>query len=1096
MTYQYKTILILSLISVALTYSMESEILHQGNVKHQYHITILGNGSEGPYSLPINVASPLNLEVYVGGKYLSSGSYDIIDEGRSIMFHYPVSSGVRIEIYFDLFEMGEVMEGRAVIEGGTFDISGSKNFSVSVAGDGDATIDQATRLRFKGSVGELDVEGRLTDEELPITAEGASEEVADIDQVLVKVDGYGASLEMGDIEVASGDNEFVVYRRRLLGITGKQKAGDFFGGGTLAVARGEHSDVEFKGQDGIQGPYIISVPSAYGITIIPSSERVYLNGELMKRGESNDYIIDYYEPSITFTRNRLITSQSRIYVEFDYSELAYRKKFYAGETGVELGGSTLKIGFETALEEDDPSRDLIALSGDDRKRLYMAGDDETRAFRVATDENGDPVYEYAGEGEGDYRRQWNPLLGKYVYEYVGEGRGDYKQVTYYLPMPQRRFVVGVNTGIDSGDRLNIDIGLATSNSDLNLISPLNDDDNVGSALIFNVVTRTIKSENTSLKLSGGGYIRDSRFLSIDEIDSAYNVVRWEIEEEETRPVVHEYSLNAELKSPIIKKASFEYGRMSRLFGDEESYYKDIRCNLYNADINIATDRFGSHLVGARFLDKNIRLNISDDEITDGEVRQRRRYIDITSRNSKHISILEPYLIFNYSERFLDRYYDTTLDKGSISSGYGPGLILRPSKFFLDVGYQRLGEREVRGGDFFTSYNGHLGTINGNLGMRSFALNFGGSIRRIDYLEPGRADVYQDVGTISMKARPFSENILVSAKYKMTSEREYEREEVFIIAEDRNGDYRREEDPNNPGRYIYVYDPEDKDAIYIRLLRPTGEFYPISGAEGLLSFSYERHGGERQSPVALSGYISVSERSRDPSRFKVFTFLRRMTNKTVEGSLRRSLSFTLFPSNNVFSPRLGYDDTKTLDRVIVEMERRKWSRTLTLDCYSAPISFFSVNYGGSYTRFSEENSSEGMGLVRRKNGWETTVRATPRLNITGGHTINCGFAKTIRFERNDNLGGKFYVVDISPGALIAPYPDGSITIDYNVEWVRAVGHTGTMYIFTHPEGVSHKLLCSYRHQMPKYINLTLSYILDADAGERVDHEVRFDVGAYF
>jgi len=1091
-----RLLLILTLISYIMTFSQEQEILYHGKVSHQYHITLISNGTEGPYSIPVSGAIESTAEVYIHGKKILNSDFKLLNEGKTLLFAYPIAIGSIIDIYFDTFEIKEVSEVRPISQGGNFNITGSKNFTVSATSQGQTTIDQGTRLRFYGTVSGLEVEGRLTDEELPITTEGSSEELADIDQIMVKVNGYGMNLEMGDIDVEGGSSGFLTYKRHLLGATGLFKNENFQGGGTVAIVRGKHASIELKGEDGIQGPYIITLPDAYNITVIPQSDRVYLNGELMMRGDNLDYTIDYYEPSITFTKNRLITSSSRVYIEFDYSELGYKRKFYSGESSVNLGGSSLNIGFGTAYEEDDPAKDLIGLTGDDKKRLFVAGDNSKEAYRVARDENGDNVYEFAGEGKGDYKRQWDDNKKKYVYIYVGEGMGNYRQVTYYLPMPQKKLVFDINNDINIGKRVNIKLGLATSNCDLNLISPFNDDDNIGQAMSFQLSGKPFIGEESAIIITGRGYKRDARFNSIDNVERAEDLKKWEIEEEETNPTVHEYSLEGSFISPLFKRATFEYAKTSRLFGIEESKFDSIEGDLYQTRFDIASDKFGYHKIDVRFMDKLVNLRIKNDDITDGEREQKRHYVDISGRNSRKLSIFEPYAIYEYNERFLDRRADGSLDKGSVRFGAGPGLFIRPAHLSLDINYEKLGEREVSLGEFHRSYKGSQSDLTGRLDVQSFTLDFGGTVRRIDYLSPDNVDIYQYVGTATLTAHPISDNTTISTKYKMTSEREYEREEIFIVAENKNGDYRRQEDPANPGHYIYVYDPDDEDAIYIRVLRPTGEFYPISGVEGLLSILYERRNSEGRAPISFSGYISITERTKDKRMARVFTFLSRMTDLTVEGTIRRSLSITLMPSNIFFSPRFGYDDSRGLDRIITEIEKKNWSRTLSIDINSSPINFLSLNYGGSYNRFTEENSSKGLGIVRRKNGWEGVLKASPQFNIRSNLSLKTNFTQTIRFERNDNLSGRFLVSDINPSLLFSPYSRGSISVDYAFEHVKAKGHTGTMYLFTHPEGVSHNLMCSFRHQMPQYITLTLSYILDKDPDEPFDHKVMFDVSAYF
>jgi hypothetical protein len=56
---------------------------------------------------------------------------------------------------------------------------------------------------------------------------------------------------------------------------------------------------------------------------VSGSERVYVNGTLLKRGENNDYTIDYNAGEIVFTPLFTITSEMRIAIEYQFSDRNY-----------------------------------------------------------------------------------------------------------------------------------------------------------------------------------------------------------------------------------------------------------------------------------------------------------------------------------------------------------------------------------------------------------------------------------------------------------------------------------------------------------------------------------------------------------------------------------------------------------------------------------------------------------------------------------------------------------------------------------------------------------------------------------------------------
>ncbi|MEZ4688807.1 MAG: hypothetical protein R3A12_00950 [Ignavibacteria bacterium] len=65
------------------------------------------------------------------------------------------------------------------------------------------------------------------------------------------------------------------------------------------------------------GPYyLVGGNNELNILVLSGTEKVYLDGNLMIRGEQADYVIDYGIGTITFNNNRLITSDSRIIGRF------------------------------------------------------------------------------------------------------------------------------------------------------------------------------------------------------------------------------------------------------------------------------------------------------------------------------------------------------------------------------------------------------------------------------------------------------------------------------------------------------------------------------------------------------------------------------------------------------------------------------------------------------------------------------------------------------------------------------------------------------------------------------------------------------------
>ena len=133
-------------------------------------------------------------------------------------------------------------------------------------------------------------------------------------------------------------------------------------------------------QEGNQGPYKLrGSQNERFIIILSGTEKVWLDGQLMRRGLEADYIIDYNRGELTFTFRRLITKDSRIIVEFDYSDQNYLRSMYATNLDYQENKVRLYLNAFSQQDSKNATGDL-QLSDNEKSLLSQIGDQFENAF--------------------------------------------------------------------------------------------------------------------------------------------------------------------------------------------------------------------------------------------------------------------------------------------------------------------------------------------------------------------------------------------------------------------------------------------------------------------------------------------------------------------------------------------------------------------------------------------------------------------------------------------------------------------------------------------------------------------------------------------
>lgn len=395
--------------------------------------------------------------------------------------------------------------GESESDAGRLVVGGSKTFVVEVGSNRDATLRQSLDLTLRGRVTrDVELSAVLSDRDSPVTPEGTSSELEELDKIFIQLTTRNAEATFGDIEVSQTRGEFARYDRRLEGAMARRTGEHVELSGLAANARGLFRSVELFGEEGKQGPYrLAEVTGGAASGIVPGSEDVYVDGERLERGQDRDYVIDYALGEITFTPRRPMTFDSRITFDFEEETEDYSRRFTGAESAYRDGDRLSVRGVVIAESDDRSSPRGFALGDEERSLLESLGDEppvgDAVASRFVGAGNGDYVvvaadslapehFEWVGEGLGDHVVSFvfvGDGLGAYadslladgmaIYRFVGVGGGDFEPGRR-LASPERR-AVGDFMLEWRDERVELTGEIAGSSHDLNTFSTIDDSDN-------------------------------------------------------------------------------------------------------------------------------------------------------------------------------------------------------------------------------------------------------------------------------------------------------------------------------------------------------------------------------------------------------------------------------------------------------------------------------------------------------------------------------------------------------------------------------------------------------------------------------------------
>ncbi|WP_459210073.1 hypothetical protein [Aquimarina rhabdastrellae] len=436
--------------------------------------------------------------------------------------------------------------------------SGSISRGITVGTNQNSVLNSELDLQISGKISDkVSLRASIQDANVPVQQSGYSQNLDEFDQVFIELYSDNWNIRAGDVQLQNTTSFFNRFTKKVQGISiGAQlqhpdSSTDLFAAG--ALVRGVFARSQFNGQEGNQGPYKLTGPNGeLFILIISGSERVYVNGLLLERGENKDYTIDYNAGEVTFNATYPITSAMRISIEYQTTDRNYTRIVAYG--GGNYKSDHLKIGAFVYSESDSKNQPLQQSLNDTQKEILAnAGDDPNQMVSPSA------ISDTFGENKTLYRKEiidgnevfvfsTNPddELFNVRFSLVGDNQGDYiidnvntinRIYRYVAPIdgiPQGNYApiirlfapVLLQTAVVQGayipsEKTAIDFEIAGSKNDLNLFSNLNDNDNDGIAAKAKVNQRIFSIDSSwSLNAYGSFTLLQERFRSIERI---YNV---------------------------------------------------------------------------------------------------------------------------------------------------------------------------------------------------------------------------------------------------------------------------------------------------------------------------------------------------------------------------------------------------------------------------------------------------------------------------------------------------------------------------------------------------------------------------------------------
>jgi hypothetical protein len=458
------------------------------------------------------------------------------------------------------FRPYSIKNASKLIDLGKIEYTGSFGRELSFGNAQDAVLNSNLNLQLSGMLADsIEIAASITDQNLPIQPDGSTTQLNEIDRMYIQFKKRNWQLTAGDIDLRQNNHYYLNFYKRLQGATYENKinisknikSNVMLSG---AMARGKFTSNTFQGLEGNQGPYRLQgANNEFFFIVLAGTERVFVDGEIMQRGEDQDYIINYNTAEITFTPKMLITKDKRIRVEFEYSDRNYVNTQLYASNQMAIG-KKLKLGISYFSNSDSKNAPVnIELNNLQKQFLGLIGDSVQNAFYATVQKDTlsagkilyqlkdttvnsilYSIYKYSndpdsakfslgfaelGIGKGNYQVLLNGANGK-VYQWIapinGIKQGSYEPVEF-LVAPKKQQIVVLQSDYTINANNNVNVEIALSKNDINTFSSKDkkNDDGLAAKIKYNNTNYITKK--SKLESSIAVERNDNKFKTIERL---------------------------------------------------------------------------------------------------------------------------------------------------------------------------------------------------------------------------------------------------------------------------------------------------------------------------------------------------------------------------------------------------------------------------------------------------------------------------------------------------------------------------------------------------------------------------------------------------